>query len=328
MKLVLISPYDKALLGNKLFARPSLFTSLKEKLNEVGYELNTIDKRSIKEADKIIFHDNPRKDSYGHKEYLDAIAQKKYLILLITEAPIIIPEIWEPSLHSNFAKVISWNDSLVDHKKYFRISYSGGYSCSNRKRDFLPFHERKLCVMVSGCKDLDHNLALYSERRRAIAEFETLCPCEFDLWGRGWNADDKIKIESYRGSVEDKIELMSKYKFSICYENMRGSDEYTGYITEKIHDSFFAHCVPVYLGAQNITDYIPANTFIDFDSFGDYKELYAYLSNMTAQEFYSYIDNISDFMDSTFYYDTFSPQAFINTLYNHLVADLPKMGTK
>jgi hypothetical protein len=63
---------------------------------------------------------------------------------------------------------------------------------------------------------------------------------------------------------------LEKYKFSICYENARDTP---GYITEKIFDCFFAGCVPIYWGANNITDHIPKECFIDKRDFEDYKVL-------------------------------------------------------
>jgi len=45
--------------------------------------------------------------------------------------------------------------------------------------------------------------------------------------------------------VGHKKPIMEQYKFSIYHENARNIP---GYITEKIFDSFFAGCVPVYWG--------------------------------------------------------------------------------
>ncbi|WP_226896450.1 glycosyltransferase family 10 domain-containing protein [Poseidonibacter ostreae] len=58
-----------------------------------------------------------------------------------------------------------------------------------------------------------------------------------------------------------------------------------GYITEKIFDSFFAGCVPVYLGADNITEHIPKECFIDKREFDTYEKLYKYLKNMSDEEY-------------------------------------------
>ena len=68
------------------------------------------------------------------------------------------------------------------------------------------------------------------------------------------------RYPSYAGEISSKRAILEQYKFSICYENM---SDMPGYITEKIFDCFFAGCVPIYLGASNMTDYIPGGTFID-----------------------------------------------------------------
>ncbi len=113
---------------------------------------------------------------------------------------------------------------------------------------------------------------LYSERIRAIRWFEKNQPSQFDLYGKGWDLTLPPNLSpfrpvlqplydlvfphypSYRGGITSKRAILKHYKFSICYENAR---DIPGYITEKIFDCFFAGCVPVYLGASNVTDYIP-----------------------------------------------------------------------
>lgn len=80
----------------------------------------------------------------------------------------------------------------------------------------------------------------------------------------GYNFDnisiysDKIMGKSCYHSPE-LIEVLSNYKFVLCFEN-----SYTnGYITEKIFNCFFAGIIPLYLGAPDITKYINPNCFVD-----------------------------------------------------------------
>lgn len=47
--------------------------------------------------------------------------------------------------------------------------------------------------------------------------------------------------------VKFKKETYKKYKFTICYENVKG----------------IPGCIPIYRSAPNITTHIPADTFID-----------------------------------------------------------------
>ena len=101
--------------------------------------------------------------------------------------------------------------------------------------------------------------------------------------------------KSYKGTVSNKYEIMSQYKFAFSYENISG---YNGYITEKIFDPFIAGTVPIYLGSENILDYIPNNTFIDIRNFNDFYHLYNYLTNLNQLEYDEYLHNIKNFLIS------------------------------
>ena len=136
---------------------------------------------------------------------------------------------------------------------------------------------------------------------------------EFDLYGFGWNLRTftgirpirflnrfnflrKIFIQkhpSYKGKVEKKQDTLSKYKFCFCFEN---SVDIPGYISEKIWDCFFAGVVPIYLGAPNVLNYIPDNTFIDYRKFNSYDDLYLFLKNISEKEYNQYIENIEKFL--------------------------------
>ena len=141
--------------------------------------------------------------------------------------------------------------------------------------------------MIAGNKSLKSALELYSERIKAIRWFGKNHPKDFDLYGFGWDdypSSNSLFVKlfnkmrkkimppfpSYKGTVKRKNDVLLKYKFSICYENAR---DISGYITEKIFDCFFSACVPIYLGADNVTEYIPSECFIDKRKFNTYSGL-------------------------------------------------------
>ena len=86
---------------------------------------------------------------------------------------------------------------------------------------------------------------------------------------------------------------------------------YSGYVTEKIFDSFQAGTVPVYMGAPNIADYIPKNCFIAREDFPSMEALFAYLSQMPKEEHAQYLKNIERFLESE-RAQAFSPEDFIH----------------
>lgn len=228
---------------------------------------------------------------------------KKYFFIFEPKAVAFLN--YNTLFHSLFDRVYTWNDDLVDNKKYFKFIYpSSRYWIDTIKN--IPFSEKKLLILVSGNKRSLLKDELYSERRKFIRYAESH-KVEFDLYGTNWDKPlwlfQKIfwfePYSSYRGRLWyklDKLEKLSRYKFTICFENMQNAP---WLITEKIFDSFKAKVVPVYRGAPNIADYIPKECFIDFRQFkGDYTAMVQYLKNMSEQEYATYLDNIELFLQT------------------------------
>ncbi|MFA6118802.1 MAG: glycosyltransferase family 10 [Parachlamydiales bacterium] len=263
------------------------FFNLAKALEEKGYKVidtnNTY--ANFKNAKNIIVFDI-------HKKKLNRIKKlpKDKLILFAWEPPCVITMNHDKKYHKLFSKVYTTNDDLIDNKTTFKFYYP---VLKQMAENDLPFENRKLCCNISADKSSIHKSEIYSERRKAIRFFETSPGDEFDLYGRGWK---KEEFKSYQGEINNKLSCLKKYKFCICYENSQGIN---GYITEKIFDSFEAGCVPIYLGADNITDYIPENCFIDKRKFKTYEELLTFLRSMTKEDYENYICNIKSFLISS-----------------------------
>lgn len=132
---------------------------------------------------------------------------------------------------------------------------------------------------------------LYSKRIEAMASLAKLGVV--DLYGRGWNKwwsrasmwlpywkHRKALMSIYKGACESKYEVLSQYKFSLCFENMAMS----GYVTEKIFDCLYAGVVPLYLGAPDIKDLIPADVYIDCREFSSWQEMYSVIEKISPEE--------------------------------------------
>jgi hypothetical protein len=229
---------------------------------------------------------------------IDGVSQRNYnlkkfprekLVLFMWEPPSVLPKMYKSTFHKAFSRVYTWDDSLVDGKHYFKFFYP----ILQPMRENLPsFEERALCTLIATNILSKQPNTLYPERKEAIAFFEKNAPDDFALYGRGW---DPAEYKTYKGYLERKIETLSQYRFSICYENTASC---SGYISEKIFDCFAAGNVPVYWGATNVTDYIPKECFIDKRDFKTLDDLYAYLKNMSKEEFAIYLDNIREFLAS------------------------------
>jgi hypothetical protein len=155
----------------------------------------------------------------------------------------------------------------------------------------VPFKEKKLSTMVVSDKRSSHPQELYSKRKEIIDFFEKKQGNDFTFFGFGWQPIYK----NYKGSGGDKVDLIKPFRFNFCLENMGGVK---GYITEKIFDSFAAGVVPIYLGASNVTSFIPENCFIDLRKFSSYEELYLFLKEMPETTYNGYLENIRVFLNS------------------------------
>ncbi|TIL61630.1 MAG: alpha-1,3-fucosyltransferase, partial [Mesorhizobium sp.] len=133
------------------------------------------------------------------------------------------------------------------------------------------------------------NSAIPSKTESApVVRFQS---ASIDLSGRGAFAAElagHIGVDSYGryrptrqiegpdlGS-QTKIETIARYHFCLALENSIAPD----YVTEKIFDPLCAGSVPVYLGAPNVGEFVPANSYIDATAFGTPAELAAYLRHL------------------------------------------------
>jgi hypothetical protein len=285
------------------------FQELGLRAAERGVTAATVDVIPLEEMDSIVFIDMPRR---GDPFFRRARAAGIPLYLMVLESPLVASENNDPANHRHFTKVFTYNDALVDGSFYIKLNYAFDFSALP---DGMPVAERKLCATIAGNKRSRHPQELYTERIRAIRWFERHHPEDFDLYGFGW--DDRSlrgmkltrllnpvklakkllapRFPSYRGTVERKRPVLARYKFALCYENIR---DVPGYITEKIFDAFFAGSVPVYRGADNIADHIPPECFIDLRAFGSYGELYDTMANMGDSVYQEFRGNIARFLQS------------------------------
>ncbi len=303
------------------------YVLLKERFYAVGIQIDTVDKSPEKPLAFELHQDVQR----GTR------AAKNYLLLLETE--FVKKENGIAAEWNKYRRVFTWKDELVEGDHFIKINFPNpihvhpvdGFLIRNR-----------FCCLISSNKALavQDNRNLYPERVRAIRWFELHAPNDFDLYGLEWDRPvvssglvGKLQrrfwriigrfvklrpFPSYRGRVANKREVLMRTRFAICYENVR---DLSGYITEKIFDCFFSGCVPVYWGASNITDHIPADCFVDRRQFCDTGDVYDFLKAMTEEEFKGYQQRIAAFLQSEAVYP-FSSEYFAETIVNTIVHDI------
>ena len=267
-------------------------------------------------------------------------AARRHLLFLY-EPHVVMPRIWQPRLHEAFDLVFTWDDALVDGKRYHKFNYlvdrDNGALAAFRTARTQP-KERPFALI--NAHKLSHEPGeLYSERIRVVEWFECHAPGDFDLYGPWWDQPVHVltppkgkaakrlarwkarlgrfvpslrpqapNYASYRGKVDDKHSALARTRFCFAYEN---ADDRAGYLTEKIFDAFAAACVPIYLGATNVERTIPPACFVDARDFASIGALVDHCRAMRQTDYEAHRDAIEAFLGSP----AFEPPARLSGSY-------------
>jgi alpha(1,3/1,4) fucosyltransferase len=257
-----------------------------------------------------------------YKQLMGFAKQNIPMVLALEEPPAVLPYNYVKRLHKPFKRIFTWRTDLVDGKRYLKNHSPRQPHCVLT----VPVKKEKLLVLMQTNKRPAIPFfpgELQTERVKAMRYFDKKIPEQFDIFGKGWDKPyflrEKLigapKLQTARGFVENKVNTMSKYRFVICYEN----SIQPGYISDKIWDVFEARCIPIYLGAPDITEYIPANTFIDKRKFRSYDELLAFIQQMSDEDYKGYISRIEKLLKSDvaakWHWDTYAKH-FIDSIEN------------
>ena len=242
------------------------------------------------------------------------------------------PENINPSLYytsfyrKRFGTIFTWDKKLLRRNPGYKpVNVPvGAEPSAYRENRFggISFAEKKLLIAVSRNRWAYMPQSTYGMRKAAYKHFEANCKDGFDLYGQGWNnpvtSFEKWfgfhRFSCYRGEIpgtwDDKVAMMSRYKFALCFENNASQP---GYVSEKITDCFCARCVPIYYGSPGVEDLIPQSCWIDVRQFRNFHEIQNFIVNMTPESHAEYLSAIENFMHSDAL-DFFSTDHYFTTL--------------
>jgi hypothetical protein len=287
--------------------------------------------------------------STGTLERFDRLKGRPDVILsafFAFECPIVEPRLFRalPRVSRHFRRVFSWSDS--DSLKRFTGAdlrlhrFCWPQSFDDVHEEIWRNTDRKFLVMINGNKlPRLYCQELYTKRLEAVEFFSRTG--EIDLYGKGWDGPsvrvgrtwvpwtlkrpwvalgrrwDRIRPapllvaarRAYRGTVPTKADVLGHYTFALCFENCI----LKGWITEKIFDCLFAGTIPVYWGAPEIADVVPANCFVDMRNFGNYGELRRFLQSLSTSDIRGYRLRGREFLASA-KYRPFRREAFTQLL--------------
>ena len=295
--------------------------------------------------------------SLGRQESCRELAKRPDVVMsafFAFEAPIV-----EPSLYRNLAwvkdcvkRVYSFSDAeglapfVTEPIGFHRFCLPYPFQTVDEET-WRRTRRDGFLVMINANKlpRLDVN-ELYTERMRAVEFFARTR--EIDLYGIGWDqppfrmgktwmphAVQRVQrrllawkhslrpdplLEAarsvWRGKIESKFDALGRYTFAVCFENQ----VLNGWITEKLFDCFRAGTIPIYWGAPDIGDYVPAEAFIDFRRFAGYAELREFLHGLTSAEINAYREAARSFVESPRFHP-FTAHAFVERCASILAED-------
>lgn len=327
------NPTDKT--GAKAFLKyKHLFEFLKNKnINLTTFDL--IDNYNL--IDAVIFVDYPLVPSKKAKEIFNLNIPK---ILITDENKFIRPNVWNKNNLEAFDYIFSCDDNYIDNIKFFKHHAHDHYRDLDLKFKVLhkDFNSKKFLSMISWNKKYSNKSINYKTRRNVIEWFENYYPNEFDLYGPNWdefvfpwdvhlfqrmNTPRFTKLRkkfgkqyiTWKGSVTNKVKCINNYKFVFVFENTELID---GYITEKIFDVFYGGSIPIYLGPENIINYINNKCFINFRDFKNLDSLYRYLKSIDKNKYQVMLNDVKSFLNGHESY-SFTTKYFCEKIYSVLL---------
>ncbi|MEK7180790.1 MAG: glycosyltransferase family 10 [Patescibacteria group bacterium] len=299
---------------------------LSDALKEMGHEVHTTDFWSLEKngpGDVLVMQDHPvftwfwrtfYRIKYFRTKGGFILARRKFLydnyrffkrrVLIHAESPMVTTYVYnnlQPLKHSGiYHKMMFTSRGWGEDLDYFNL-----YDYRNQSIISPFFQDKKdrfLILLNSNARPRALFREFYSERLKAIKYFSNVPG--FDLCGGGWGKRPRHPLylhykkyvdRAWKGRVDDKMEVLSKYKFAICYENA----PYNGYVTEKIYDCLATGTIPIYLGAPDIETIVPSDCFIDFRKFSGYPALHKHLLSLSEANIKIYRQNMLRFLNNT-----------------------------
>jgi hypothetical protein len=140
---------------------------------------------------------------------------------------------------------------------YFYISWFDGINYSNPKFT-LPVDQINDNIFIRKEKNKFCSTVYSNESKHRKDFFDILSLYKkVDGYGRPFN--------NWNSGEDKKYEIISDYKFNICFEN----SDYLGYHTEKLFHAKTAGCIPIYWGSESVVKDFNEKCFINLKNFNE-----------------------------------------------------------
>jgi len=229
----------------------------------------TNDRRRIAEASAVVFHIPDLREAGDARKY-----PGQFWVAWCQESHQNYPVLRDPSVMAHFDLRMTY-ESDAD----VWIPYIPKKQASQQARA-APVQPKVATAPIAMFQSSRYNL---SGREGFVSELQRHIPIH--SYGRYLN---NASLDGADLGSETKLRTISRYPFCIAFENSICAD----YVTEKLYDPLRAGSVPIYLGAPNVAEFAPENSYIDASRFPGPRQLAEYLRHLleATAEYQAYFD--------------------------------------
>lgn len=265
------------------------FAAARRQATGLGIELATSDVLPVDEADILV-------DMAFSDPRMAAERKRKKpglkTVLVLFETALGAAYTFNPRNHDAFDAVLTYDERLVDNRKYF-LMLPRAYDRA-RIRTGLPFSERRAACLVGTNRAFRRRSGLTLWARGWRLSWRdwmdyVFCPGQLityrtsvgrsaarrghglvDIYGEGWGDDPAMRAVCRGIPVESTLSYAGRYRYYMAFENHSGDHSL---ISERIWDALWADTVPVYAGNTRIGRYVPASCFVDARAYASPEDL-------------------------------------------------------
>lgn len=209
---------------------------------------------------------------------------------------------YDRNLHYYCGKIFCQSEDMFDKKSSVETNlhmfYSNHTKTHHSHFDNSSFNKsKKICIFVSGIsspnnrKWKNHNYTKRINLVKAILKSDL----DIDIYGRGLRIEDP----RYKGSPDNKHEILKQYEYSIAVENCCERN----YVSEKFFDCILNNVVPIYYGSSSVDQIFNKDCHTKIDIEKEY--IIENIKSIIAKDTKSYQESI--LCAKKDYYSKFNP---------------------
>lgn len=217
-----------------------------------------------------------------------AIKIKKNDSILLIEPMCVLTENYNINFLKQFKYIFTWatkvfENSEVANKTVYTNVPSYKHAPKIDTFNWLSWENRSNeIVFIANNKSSPHPSELYSLRTK-LADWLH----ENSKFKVSWYGNIPLRKPYYKGSADNKAEILRKVKFHVCMENSYDPVYSNNFLSEKLSDAMISGTVPIYMGCSNLSELgISEECYINLLPFrSDFAQLELKMQNFSLENY-------------------------------------------